>query len=48
MEKSLGREHVNENWLFYATTDESIEAICKNNFDFRNSARSAGTNFGQG
>ena len=42
------QQRVNEKRLFHGTSPDSVEAICKENFDWRLSGTATGTKYGQG
>ena len=48
MEKKNQKRMVDERQLFHGTKQEYVDAICRQNFDFRLSGQTSGTRYGKG
>ena len=48
MEKKNPKGKVDERQLFHGTRPDYVDAICRQNFDFRLSGQTSGTRFGKG
>lgn len=48
MQKKTPKKSIDERQLFHGTRSEYVDAICRQNFDFRLSGQTSGTRYGKG